>query len=502
MALKIFIFDWNGEDIKICSATNDIPKKWYQITNDDVNCFRATFMKRISILMNHCDVAVFSTQTNPNNDYFHEYILKNALTNLGYVVDTEESSEISFSNTLLKLSVCYKVGLSKYNKHGFIFKDNRVNVKIPIVFSDGETFSEALALYYTYDDFIYVFIAVSFAHFTKLNRKLIVRNQNDCLEYFIKTLITDAHVDYGFIAGDMNYQINKNTIFNMLDNVKLTSDFKNILMYDELYPNLHLFNVKEGVNGAGPLFMPTYALKEGRSQQCRNLVAGDVKEQKINIPLDFVEGNDDLKKHIDAYRTQPSFTNKALIAQDIIKLKSAGNKRLVNLLERFTGVTKYQGDTMKDLYDKLMIALKEEVKVDDDLNTSIKTNIRLYKLNQSTESKNRLRQNIIELESLNNEKYENLIATMKQLTASNLAFSEINKLADRATLLINSIGMIKDKPKDVRKVDKPDSVSDCYQFGVGYHNRILYTNAKCITYDRIDLSSTVSHSAVYGLYTA
>ncbi len=540
MSIKIFVFDWNGEDIRICSSTTDIPKKWYQITNDHVNCFKATFMKRIKILMSNCDVAVFSTQTNPNNDYFHEYILKNSLTELGYKVDTEESSNISLIDTKLKLSVCYKIGLEKFNKHGFIFKDNVVNVKIPIVLSEGffaeKTYTEALAMYYTYKEETFVFIAVSFAHLHTINRKRIVRNQNDCLEYFIQKLIKEGHIDYGFICGDMNYQMNKNIIFSLLENVTKTSDFKDIIKYDELYPYLDEFNMNEGVNGQGPLFMPTYALKEGRSAECKemnlrnnqnfnqrfNQNINQTFNQRFNVD-DTQKLRNKIKVDVTNYVNQESYINKQKVFEHIKHLENY--PRLKLLLERLTGIKKYQGDTPKELQSKINLELnniKETQNIKDrqniksnidkeDLNKIIKDNVKMYKVNRSTALKNLLKQNLQSLKSLNNRSYDRLVELLERLTAESLRGTDtIDNLINKIILMLTNMDKIyvdnKDNVKnevknEVKQVGKVKNVSECYKSTLAYHNRILNTvDIKCLTYDRIDIANNAHHSAVYGLY--
>ena len=527
MAVKVFVFDWNGEDIRICSSTNDIPTKWYQITNDHVNCFRATFMKKIQILMSNCDIAVFSTQTNPDNDYFHEYILKNSLEQLGYTVDTEESNLISDIGTKLKLSVCYKIKLEKFNKHGFIFKDNYVNVKIPIIVSQGyivddKTYTEALALYYTYREETFVFIAVSFAHLNDLNRKRITRNQNDCLEYFIKHLIKDGHIDYGFISGDMNYQINKNAIFNLLENINKTSDFKNIIQYDELYPNLDEFNVNEGVDGQGPLFMPTYALKDGRSLSCREMnlsVKQDIRQDiRQNIKQSIVsdELSVKIRTHVKNYVSEPTMYNKSKLTQHINELKLMKNKkyeRLIILLERITGVKKYQGDTNKELHTKINLELTnigaiKEKDVNNDLNKIIKDNVKMYKINKSNAVKNLIKENLKVLKSLNIHSYDRLIELLERLTADAIQGNDtMNQIIDKIILMLSNMDKI--NINNINNVDviKPKSpkinnVSECYKSKVAYHNRILNTvDIKCLTYDRIDIANNTEHSAVYGLYS-
>ena len=511
MAVKVFVFDWNGEDIRICSSTNDIPTKWYQLPNDHINCFKATFMKKLLLLMSGCDIAVFSTQTNPNNDFFHEYILKNSLEELGYVVDTEESNNISIIGTRLKLSVCYKIKLEKFYKHGFIFKDHFINVKIPIILDDGsninETYTEALAMYYTYNEESYVFVGVSFAHLLGgINRRKIVRNQNDCLEYFIKNFITDGHIDYGFISGDMNYQLNNKSIFNMLEGVNKTSDFKNIIKYDELYPHLEDFNMNEGVNNQGPLFMPTYALKEGRSKECRELsVTPNTRIDNIII----LQNKDDLiQSDVKNYRDNPSLMNKSKLTHHISTLKGdTGRKkyeRLINLLERITGVKKYQGDTNKELQEKIDIELKklntQTINLKDDLNKIIKDNVKLYKINKSNAVKNLLNQNLKSLKTLNNaalnKPYDRLVELLERLTADS-GNDTINQLADKIILMLSNLD-----PIDNQKPKSPKiNISDCYQSKLAYHNRVLNTvDVKCLNYDRIDIANNTHHSAVFGVY--
>ena len=514
MAVKVFVFDWNGEDIRICSSTNDVPKKWYQITNDHVDCFRATFMKKIKILMSNCDIAVFSTQTNPNNDYFHEYILKNSLEALGYTVDTEESNNISAIGTKLKLSVCYKIQLEKFNKHGFIFKDNIVNVKIPIVLSQGydidETYTEALALYYSYKEETYVFIGVSFAHLNDHNRKRIIRNQNDSLEYFVQKLIKDGHIDYGFISGDMNYKINKNNIFNLLENVNKTSDFKNILQYDELYPHLDEFNLNEGVDGQGPLFMPTYGLKDGRSLACREMNfdqnPNKVRQSPGKEPLAGEDLSTKIRSEVNAYVYTPNIVNKSKLSSTLNQLKALKNnkyQRLIILLGRLA-VKPYQGDTNQELQTKINKELTDLGVIRNNINdekedliTIIKDNVKLYKLNKSNTTKNLIKDNLKTLKSLNNRSYDPLIQLLEKLIADQITDNEINRII----LMLSNLDKINVDKSIIKPRSPKVNVSDCYTSTVGYHNRILNTvDIQCLSYDRIDIANNTSHSAVYGLY--
>ncbi len=516
--VKVFVFDWNGEDIRICSSTNDIPKKWYQYADDHVNCFKATFMKKLLVLMAGCDIAVFSTQTNPKNDYFHETILKNSLEALGYTVDTEESDNISIIGTRLKLSVCYKIGLEKFYKHGFIFKDHFINVKIPIILNDGsninETYTEALAMYYTYNEESYVFVAVSFAHLLGgVNRKKIVRNQNDCLEYFIKNFIINGHIDYGFISGDMNYQLNNKSIFNLLEGVNKASDYKNIIKYDELYPNLEEFNMNEGVNGQGPLFMPTYALKEGRSRECReagfknNEVPKSMSKiaPNLNQPKMNMININNIKTDVKNYKDNPTLYHKEKLTHHINMLKTDTQyERLVNLLERISGAKKYQGDTNKELEEKINVALKklDQKSVKEyDLN-ELKDNVKLYKKNKFNAVKNLLKQNLQSLKSLNNLKYNRLVELLERLTANSLSNDKIDQLADQITLTLTNLGVTSTVNQQIEKPKSPKiNVSDCYQSTLAYHNRILNTvDVKCINYDRIDIANNTHHSAVFGTY--
>jgi hypothetical protein len=495
-ALKILIFDWNSDHLNICSSLG--ANKSFGFNANTAYCFKPAFIKTIKKLItdNNINVAVFTTQIDSNSE-FHEKLLPSHLKN--FKIDT-------ISDGPLKMSVCYLKSLIKFDKDykfGRLFHDYYTTLTIPTVISKGLIFDTkvntySLAAYYTYNGASYVFVAVAFAHLTNLSISKIKDVQDVYLNHFISEYINKPHVDYGFISGDMNYQLNDSIDFVDILN---RNDYKTLITYDELYPYLNnqpqqKFSVSEGVNNQGPLFMPTWFLKDNRSLACKQSTT-----TTTTIPNNPITGTVNLtsiRNHINNYE-------KNRLINDVSQLRQEDGIKYAQLIKYLNTLITTNNSTNRINASAEIDTLLRNPKTNIINLDDIKQHIETYYQNRKDVDKKQVRDDIRILETDKSKIYKPLISYLTEIIKGNFLINYRKAIAEIDTIGKNNAPINPPLNSPPKTTKANTNISNCFnfKFGIGYHDRILYTDGiTCTNYDRLDIGTNYSHhAAVYGVYT-
>lgn len=313
----IMCFSWNASGLKLCETTSqdraDASRRGFKgfITMKQ-QCLAPDFFEEIRaiIRVRRPSLLVMTTEDESSNGtYFHSSLLTTSMPEIGYsLLKRNKLNDIGELSSIQQMRVftgppsgsSLRVSIYALNE---LMPGLRMEEKLMSKFfsndgqerstcRQGDRISGAIASYVWHETFgKFVFISTHLpAGADSLNvgknidyasyRSAAKSANNLCLlsliNKFVVSLSAESKPDHIFLLGDLNYDIvipnrtNAEIVLELANNVTALK-MKDIQKYDELKKALEdvpLTGFKEGVSAEGPLFMPTWRLARGRSDEC------------------------------------------------------------------------------------------------------------------------------------------------------------------------------------------------------------------------------------------
>ena len=315
---NIMCFSWNASGLRLCETMSqskaDAARKGFKafITRKQ-SCLAPDFFEEIrgTIHLRQPSIVVMTTQDESNNDtYFHSNLLPSSMPEIGYSFLKrdklsgigEDASGVPFtrvpsgnpSGSALRISIYVKSDIVNEFRSDESLLSNFFsnNGQTEATCNQGSKTSGAIASYIWHDTYgKFAFVAL---HLPAGMSSLRVGKDLDYLTYraaskatnslcllklynqLISSLSPESRPDHIFLLGDFNYDIvipgkkNIEIISELAANVS-AAKLKDLQRYDELkraMEDVPLLGFKEGVSAEGPLFLPTWRLARGRSDDC------------------------------------------------------------------------------------------------------------------------------------------------------------------------------------------------------------------------------------------
>lgn len=320
---RIMSFFWNADGLRVCETAIQTEanrarkgyfgKKYPCVAPDFFEGIRSLIRANAPVL-----VAMGTAEEASSGTYFHSDFLPSRMSDIGYRLlkrdKLDSVGEIPSGHSLDRKDVTNSaVRLSIYAQIDILpeFASQERALK-RLIGDDGQETSTcqarslnkakggAIASYVwhpVYGRFAFVCahlptgVVTTGRDYTRF--RAAVRDANSvCLYNLLQSLVydlddTEGHVDHVILFGDLGYEVGGDStalaLANRLVQNVSTSTFRDLLKYDELTQDLKrsaLLGFSEGVGGQGPMFMPTWKLKRGRSSSC----SPNEKTSKISVP--------------------------------------------------------------------------------------------------------------------------------------------------------------------------------------------------------------------------
>jgi len=313
--LKILTFSWNASGVRLCETDSKLQAEkarsgFMGTLRNKKPCLVPDFFAELEdkIKDGKPHIVALTTQDEAENQtYFHAEFLPERMAILGYrefyreklqnvglhAFKTEHSERIPTGKPgtpALRFSVYVREDVA--DEFEINERDLQKNFSVRKIYN-SENKAGALATYLWHNDFGNIcLVAVNFPVLERIVRESekhkyerargIAKERADA---FLGKVITSFYYneaksggdrtlqpDYLIVMGDFGYNINGTA--ELKDAV---TNLRSLKALDEFQPVQ--FNLNEGVNNSGPSFAPTWALKEGRREDCTKgcywgLVAG------------------------------------------------------------------------------------------------------------------------------------------------------------------------------------------------------------------------------------
>lgn len=317
-SFTIMCFAWNASGLRLCETMSqplaDNARKGFKaFITLKKPCVAPDFFENIreNIRERQPSLVIMTTEDEDKTDtYFHSELLPTAMPEIGYSLlkrdKLEGVGETASKVRLTKIPSGTPSGsalrISIYGRNDVIPALQMEEKEIDKFFSNdgqlegtcrqGDRVSGAIASYIWHEVYgKFAFIATHFP--SGLNSLRVGKGldyatyraaskaaNNICLISLINGLVDTLpdHIkpDHIFLLGDLNYDIvvpnkkNIEVVTELAGNISAIK-LKELQKYDELKQSMGdvpLSGFKEGVSNEGPLFMPTWRLTRGRSDDC------------------------------------------------------------------------------------------------------------------------------------------------------------------------------------------------------------------------------------------
>lgn len=313
----IFVFTWNADGLRLCETLSrkeaDNSRGYRKLVTGKIYpCTIPDFFIPIRdiIQSNDVDLIVIGTVEEPvRGTYFHSELMPHHLQSIGYYLLKHEkvekigdpSSKLpnkinDTGETSIRMSIYVKRKLLSILKVEEEYLEQLIGDKGQIALrcerdSPFKRISGAVAAYVwhpLYGRFVFICVelpsGVSILRMGNspdyLSYRQLMRAGNQvCLINMLNRLVHDPRghqPNHVMIFGDLNYNISipnfypAQSIRQISTNLSPTLFKELYITYDELYDDIQkIFNYfKEGVDGEGPMFMPTWKLAYDRPPEC------------------------------------------------------------------------------------------------------------------------------------------------------------------------------------------------------------------------------------------
>lgn len=312
--LTIMTFSWNAAGLRLCETLSqnkaDMARVGFKakITFKQ-SCLAPNFFEdiRTEIRNRAPHLVVITTQDEDSSDtYFHSDVIPEVLSEIGYTMIKRDKQEGITDSTIgrpvtgtpsggaIRMSIYARDGQAMFFTHQEQSLDKFFgnNGQTNMVIKQGSRIVGAIASYINHDVFgRFVFIAAhlpSGADDLQINKNMpyesyraAMRASNSLcfismLHKFVDSVSPEMRPEHVFILGDLNYDIiipgkSSVQVISELSNNLSQESIRNVAQYDELKKALlepPLLGFKEGINGGGPTFMPTWKLARNRPDSC------------------------------------------------------------------------------------------------------------------------------------------------------------------------------------------------------------------------------------------
>lgn len=311
--LTIMCFTWNAAGLRLCETMSQVKADTARSGLRGVfktKCITPDFFRNITdtIDTEKPGLLVITTQGEDSTDsYFHSTFLPYWLSEINYdLLKRDKLSDVGEkittklitgipSGTALRMSVYSRNDLIKDFKaqeralDKLVGNDGQLNGR----FTDAGRNAGAICSYVWHPKYgKFAFIAahlpsginvldVQGTNFDTYRSSIKAANTlalNNFSDHFVGSLPTNAKPDHIFLLGDLNYDIviPGQSNINILQVAIDTANISRLISNDELQEaKKHvpfLKDFKEGTNGIGPLFVPTWRLKRDRPDSCSKTV--------------------------------------------------------------------------------------------------------------------------------------------------------------------------------------------------------------------------------------
>jgi len=315
-SLKVLILSWNTDGVRLCDTASQAVAdnlreraKGKLFSSQPAACVSPNFFEavRSNIASTNPDVIAVSTQADSNKSLFHDTFLPNTLSQLGYVLvrkesvrDMRDSVESGTSNQApsslrddsvsTRLSVYVMATMSS----DFKFEEKGLDAYFSSLPSSHScsTSQVAVGCYLEHKRVgRLLFVAT---HLTSamqktqpkadiLAQRTIFRNNSSTcsikmLQAFTDDLPENKKPRHVFYLGSFGYNISKpgatdDSIIADIVRDSSSTGMRQLQPFDELIQmktkgELPYTRFSEGVNGEGPLFPPTWQMRQGRGAEC------------------------------------------------------------------------------------------------------------------------------------------------------------------------------------------------------------------------------------------
>jgi hypothetical protein len=310
--LTILIFTWNHQGLRISGPKGLESFLSYELHEPDFFVPIHHFIQS-----QKPDLVVFGSQEDPMpGSYFHSHYLPETLASQNYLllkktklmgvgIETYKALKgLDLKLRGLRLSIYVKdnlFGSIKLEERNLVIKQSYANCSYPILQSKG-----AVALYVRIPQigsigFVCCHLPFDAGNLKRayLEKSYRIRDEsldysNSCLNYILNQLVFQQELEHIFFFGDLNYRV----FVPEADETLFEKDYLHHLnyvyrKYDELYQCLKSQKIKlsfkEGVEGKGPMFIPTCKMRKPRDLERQTIIKEEDKED--NIKEDNIKEN-------------------------------------------------------------------------------------------------------------------------------------------------------------------------------------------------------------------
>jgi exonuclease III len=332
--LSIFSFTWNCESLKTCKYDSKCRDKLGEICSycTKEKCYIPTFASYLAEYVNNndYDIVFISTQEDPYpySNLHSDYLIKIFKEKDYHLLKDSRARYMGVGKTTLSTGLMRGLRSSVYFRKSFLdtLKEKKIKIKI-----NNDTFGcglitrnkGGLCINVSIDGKNYSFINchMPFKSSTlKVYKKKknydkyrlpAVKDQNKCLHNVIQKFKKKFKSNFMIVQGDLNYRIkyiDDESSHNIHNKLNTESDLK--FLYeerDELHLQMKEKNIPElleGVNNAGPTFMPTCKMVKHKYSEYTNC-----NQQKFKL-------NTNKPERLDCQYTSGNFTQNKLLYQD------------------------------------------------------------------------------------------------------------------------------------------------------------------------------------------
>lgn len=280
MSASVLVFTWNTEGIHFCETTSETAAIRARSGVRGMmkgGCSIAEFLPSLISKINEVKPAIvfFTTQGGASSGtYLHSEALHDSVIDSGYniYVSRDASFKLTGSEVSIRSSVFIRADVfPMYSENRKDIEQYHRNSQEIITYNNGESFCKAIVTYVKNSNYgTTALIATHIIHGSTITRDLSNLSAELAMGTILNLAVDKRPTPRRFIiAGDLGY---------MIENVPEGATLQQILSMDKLTKTLGketLAGVKEGVDGRGINFPPTWSMNQDTRGRCSELKTFD-----------------------------------------------------------------------------------------------------------------------------------------------------------------------------------------------------------------------------------